>query len=501
MRPTLVFQGQTIAPEDFEQRWQRSAAALAAAGVREGDVVALLMRNCPEAIELMLATRHLGALWCPVNWHFKHDEVQYILNNSGAKVLIADATLLAALPELDSGSTAVWAVRSQAHEQAPGALPGRSSWEALRDATPPHGQPAAAPRGAMFYTSGTTGRPKGIVRHAFTPQQAAANASMRRVAYGAEPDMRALLNAPWYHSAPNGYALGIAQDSGTLYIEERFDAERTLQLIHEHRLTHAYLVPTMYVRLLALPSATRQRYDVSSMRFVSSTGSPCAPDVKRAMIDWWGPVINECYGASELGYMTLLTSEQALRKPGSAGLPMDGVVMKILDEQGHEQPTGTAGLIYIHQPATPDFGYVGNAQARAHMERDGLKTMGDVGYLDEDGFLFIVDRQADMVISGGVNIYPVEIEHALQAMPGVADCAVFGIPDDEFGEALAAAVQLTPGASLSADDVRSWLRERISGYKVPKVVALHEQLPREDTGKIFKRRLRDPYWAGRSRRV
>ena len=493
MRPTIVFQDQVLQADDFEQRWRRSAAALQAAGVREGDVVALLMRNSPEAIELMLAARHLGAQWCPINWHFKTDEVQYILGNSQAKVLVADGPLMAALPGLDLGSTQAWTVRGRAN--------GLQAWEPLRDASPPHTEPAAAPRGAMFYTSGTTGRPKGIVRHAFTPQQAAANATMRRVAYGAEPDMRALLNAPWYHSAPNGYALGIAQESGTLYVEDRFEPERTLQLIAQHRLTHAYLVPTMYVRLLALPPAVRQRFDVSSMRFVSSTGSPCAPDVKRAMIEWWGPVINECYGASELGYMTLLTSAQALQKPGSAGLPMEGVVMKILDEEGQEQPAGTAGLIYIHQPATPDFSYVGNPEARVRMERGGLKTMGDVGYLDEDGFLFIVDRQADMVISGGVNIYPVEIEHVLQGMPGVADCAVFGIPDDEFGEALAAAVQPAPGATLSAEDVRNWLRERISGYKVPKVVALHEQLPREDTGKIFKRRLRDPYWAGRSRRV
>jgi long-chain acyl-CoA synthetase len=257
----------------------------------------------------------------------------------------------------------------------------------------------------------------------------------------------------------------------------------------------------MYVRLLALPAATRQRYDVSSMRFVSSTGSPCAPDVKRAMVDWWGPVINECYGASELGYMTLLTSEQALRKPGSAGPAMPGVTLKILDDDGRELPRNVPGLIYIDQPATPDFSYVGNAESRARMEVGGLKTMGDDGYLDDEGFLFIVDRQADMVISGGVNIYPVEVETLLHGMPGVADCAVFGIPDDEFGEALAAAVQPADVAELTAEGVRAWLHERIAGYKVPRVVSFHDQLPREDTGKIFKRKLREPYWAGRARRV
>ena len=510
MRPTLVFQGQTIGADDFEARWRRHAGALAAHGIGPGDIVALMMRNSPDAIALMLATRHLGAQWCPVNWHFKVDEVQYVLANSGARVFIADAALLRGLPGLDAAAARVWTIGSGGSVGAPGDAPGHRSdgvpsvpaWEALSDTTAPLATAAEPPRGAMFYTSGTTGRPKGIVREAMTPEQAVAAAEMRRLAYGSEPGMRALLSAPWYHSAPNSYALGIAQASGTLFVEDRFDAERTLALIHEQRLTHAYLVPTMYVRLLALPAAVRERYDVSSMRFVSSTGSPCPPQVKRDMIAWWGPVIHECYGASEFGYMTLLTSEQALRKPGSAGAPLPGVVLKILDDEGRELPRGTPGLIYLDQPATPDFSYVGNAEARARMQSaEGLKTMGDIGYLDDDGFLFIVDRQADMVISGGVNIYPAEVELLLHTMPGVADCAVFGIPDDEFGEALAAAVQPALDAALSPDGIRAWLRDRIAGYKVPRVVTLHEALPREETGKIFKRRLRDPYWAGRTRRV
>jgi long-chain acyl-CoA synthetase len=495
MPATVVFQGRTIAPPEFEDRVRRSAAALQAAGVGDGDVVALMQRNSPEALELMLAARHLGAQWCPVNWHFKTDEVQYILGNSGARLLVVDAELLAGLPGLHTDGVAVFTTR--------GAAPGVPEWQALRDATPPITTPPAPPRGAMFYTSGTTGRPKGIVRAPSTPAQVAAGARVRNLAYGFEAGagMRALVNAPMYHSAPNGYALGLALEGGTLYIEPRFDAERTLQLIEQHRLTHAYLVPTMYVRMLALPAEVRAKYDLSSMRFVASTGSPCPPEVKRAMIDWWGPVINECYGSSELGYMTLLTSEQALRKPGSAGQRLDGVQLEIRDEEGRPLPNGTPGLIYIHQPSFADFSYIGNPEARAKMERDGLKTMGDVGYLDDDGFLFIVDRQADMVISGGVNIYPVEIEGVLHTMPGVADCAVFGIPDDEFGESLAAAVQLLPGATLDADAVRAWLHPRLAGYKVPKVVAFHDSLPREDTGKIFKRKLREPYWAGRSRRV
>ncbi len=496
MRPTVVFQGRTVGPDEFEANWRRSAAALQAQGIGDRDVVALMTRNSPEALELIVAVRHLGAQWCPVNWHFKSDEVAYILGNSGAKLFIADADLLDALTDLQPGAARTYSLR--------GTHPGTPAWEALRDGCEPITTPAAPPRGAMFYTSGTTGRPKGIVRNAMTPAQVQASLELRQLAYGIEPGMRALVNAPMYHSAPNSYALGIAQVDGTLYMEARFDAERTLQLIDQHRLTHAYLVPTMYVRMLALPAEVRAKYDLSSMTMVASTGSPCPPDVKRAMIEWWGPVINECYGSSELGYMTLLTSEQALRKPGSAGQKLAGVTLKILDDEGRELPNGTPGLIYIDQPNFADFSYVGNEKARAAMERGGLKTMGDVGYLDDDGFLFIVDRQADMVISGGVNIYPVEIESVLHGMPGVADCAVFGIPDDEFGESLAAAVQpdgSDAGAGLSADAVRAWLHERIAGYKVPRVVTFHDSLPREDSGKLFKRKLREPYWAGRSRRV
>ena len=486
MKPTLEFRGQRIEAEVFFAHYQRAAATLLAAGVGPGDVVALMMRNGPEVLAATLATRWIGAQWCPVNWHYKTDEVQYILQDSGAKVFIADAELLQGLGGLEPGPVQVLST---------------AAWLAKCEATVAAEVPAAAPRGAMFYTSGTTGRPKGIRRAASTPEQLALALEVQRQVLGLEPGMRALVSAPMYHSAPNSYAIGVAQHSGQLFIEERFDAERTLQLIEQHRITHAYLVPTMYVRMLKLPEAVRKRHDLSSMRFVASTGSPCAPDVKRDMIDWWGPVIYEAYGASELGYMTRLDSHEALRKPGSAGRPLAGVTLAILDEQGQPLPQGQAGLIYVRQPAFAEFSYVGNDDARQRMQRSGMSTLGDVGYLDEDGFLFIVDRLADMVISGGVNIYPVEIEATLQMMPGVADCAVFGIPDAEFGEALAAAVQPAVGVSLNAEDVQAYLKPRLAGYKVPKVVDFHTTLPREDTGKIFKRKLREPYWAGVARRI
>ena len=498
MKPTVDFQGGRNDPEVFFQRYLRAASALRAVGVEPGDVVAMMMRNGPNVLEVMLATRWIGAQWCPINWHFKTDEVQYILIDSGAKVFIADADLLGGLQGLKLDGIATFVDhRSRASADVGQAL----EWDTFRDASPRPALDASAPRGAMFYTSGTTGRPKGIRRAASTPEQAARGLETLRHVLGFEPGMRALVSAPMYHSAPNSYAIGASMENAHLFIEGRFDAEDTLRLIEQHRITHAYLVPTMYVRMLKLPEAVRKRYDLSSMRFVSSTGSPCAPDVKRAMIEWWGPVIYEAYGASELGYMTRLDSHEALLKPGSAGRPLPGVQLAILDDQGQPVPQGTAGLIYVHQPAYADFSYIGNDAARKKMERAGLKTLGDIGYIDDDGFLFIVDRSADMVISGGVNIYPVEVEAALQMLPGVADCAVFGIPDPEFGEALAAAVQLSEGAALSAGDVQTFLKSRLATFKVPRVVCFHAQLPREDTGKIFKRKLREPYWAGADRRI
>ncbi len=497
MKPTILFEGRTLAAEAFFERVMRAAGALQRLGVADGGTVALMMRNSPTVLELMLACRWLGATWCPINWHFKHDELRYILGDCGAGLFIADSNLLHELHgAMPAGMPAIQALATEA---ASGPWP---HWEALRDAAAPCADAQRTPRGPMLYTSGTTGRPKGIRRNAATPEQVVRTMEKSRLCYGVEPGMRALLNAPMYHSAPNAYAVAVTQiENSTLLLEQRFDAERTLQLIQQHRLTHAYLVPTLYVRLLRLPDAVKRRYDVSSMRHVSSTGSACPPEVKRAMIDWWGPVFNEAYGSSELGYMTYVTSAEALARPGTAGRALPGVELKILDERGRELPPGEPGLIYARQPGLVDFSYQGNDVARRSMERDGFMTMADVGHVDRDGCLYIVDRSADMVISGGVNIYPAEIEQVLIDMPGVLDCAVFGIPHEEFGEALAAAVQPRAGVTLQTDAVQHYLRERIAGYKVPALVTFHDALPREDTGKIFKRKLREPYWAGRSRRV
>jgi long-chain acyl-CoA synthetase len=476
----LAFGGAFIPRSELEARAAQGAAALEALGVGEGDVVAVMLYNRPEWLELMLACRRLGAYWCPINWHFKADEARHILADSGAKLLVAE-------PGLYAGERVV-------HD-----------WPALRARHLPREGSARAPRLGMFYTSGTTGRPKGVRRlppaPADAPRLAELAAQAWRIALGFEPGARALLSAPLYHSAPNSYALQAILHDCALWLEPKFDAERTLELIARERITHAYMVPTMFARLLKLPQAVRARHDVSSMRFVISMGSPCAPEVKRAMIDWWGPVIHESYAASEFGLVTFITGAEALERPGSAGRALPAAAVKILDRAGRELPAGEVGLIYARNRAYPDFTYTNNDAARRQIEREGLSTLGDMGYLDADGYLYVCDRDADMVISGGVNIYPAEIEAALVTMPGVADCAVFGIPDAEFGEALAAAVQPQPGARLEAAAVQAWLRERLAGYKVPRVVEFMESLPREDSGKIFKRRLKQPWWEGSGRRI
>ena len=330
-----------------------------------------------------------------------------------------------------------------------------------------------------------------------SPEEASAFAErMARVyqrALGLTPDARCLISAPLYHSAPCASSLIAAQFGAWLRLEPKFDAQSTLSTIERLRVTHPYLVPTMYVRLLRLPDDVRYKYDLSSVKFVSSTGAPCAPDVKRAMIDWWGDVINETYASGETGYLTAISSAEARLRPGSAGRPIEGVSIKIFDDDGNEAAAGVMGKIYARHVATPLFTYINREGDRKAIEHDGYVTVGDIGYLDDEGYLYVSDRRTDLVLSGGVNIYPAEIEHALIGMPGVADCAVFGVPDAEFGQSLVAAVQTHDEQSLTAQQVRDFLSKKLANFKVPRVVEFRSTLPREDTGKIFKRRLQEEY--------
>jgi long-chain acyl-CoA synthetase len=288
--------------------------------------------------------------------------------------------------------------------------------------------------------------------------------------------------------------MGSARLGLSMVLQPRFEAEDMLRLIDRHKVSHMHIVPTMFVRLLRLPEDAKRRYDVSSLRWITHGAAPCAPAVKRQMIDWWGPVINEYYGATETGIVVWHDSQEALKKPGTVGHIVEGATLRIVDEQGG------IGEIYLRGPHLADFTYNNDNAKRREIALGDLVTVGDVGYQDADGYIFLCDRKRDMIISGGVNIYPAEIESVLIQMPGVRDCAVFGIPDEEFGEQICAYVEPQPGEPLQASEVRAWLGGHLARYKVPKVVEFSGALPREDSGKIFKRKLRAPYWekTGRS---
>jgi long-chain acyl-CoA synthetase len=494
---------------EVAERAARIAGGLHGLGVRQGDSVCVLMRNDITFIEAAYAAMRLGAYGVPVNWHFKPEEINYILEDSHTSVLIGHADLLHQLRGAIPAGVTVLSVPMPPEIlkhykidpdllSTPDFAADLESWIAKQA---PYDGPAVPQPPNMIYTSGTTGHPKGVRRAAPTPEQTRAAERMRELIYGLRSGVRALLPGPLYHSAPNSFGLRSGRLGGALVLMPRFEPEEFLRLIEEQRIDTILMVPTMFIRLLKLPEAVRRKYDVSSLRHIVHAAAPCPADAKRAMIEWWGPVISEYYGSTEAGALTYATSDDALKKPGTVGRILDGVELRFLGDDGAALPQGEIGEIYSRAADQPDFAYHNKPEKRAEVERDGFITSGDVGYIDQDGYVFICDRKRDMVISGGVNIYPAEIEAALHAVPGVHDCAVFGITDEEFGEALMAVVEPQPGVTLEVADIRSQLKTSLADYKVPKHVEIHRALPREDSGKIFKRRLRDPYWERAGRRI
>lgn len=494
--------------DEVNDRSRLIAGGLAALGVKQGDSVGILMRNDIAFLEAAYAVMTLGAYAVPINWHFKSDEIAYVVGDSGARVLIGHADLLHGLAGVvPAGVTLLsltpppeivttYRVDSALCSAAPGTID-FDGWLAKQT---PYDGPALPQPQNMIYTSGTTGHPKGVKRYAPTPEQTASMEAMRALIYGLKPGVRALLPGPLYHSAPNAFGLRAGRLGDLLVIMPRFDAEEFLRIIDEQKIDNVFMVPTMFTRLLKLPESVRKSYDVSSLRHIIHAAAPCPADVKRAMIEWFGPVIFEFYGSTESGAVTFANSEDALKKPGTVGKISPGAELRFIGDDGRILPLGEIGEIYSRIAANPDFTYHNKPEKRAEIDRDGFITSGDVGYIDADGYVFICDRKRDMVISGGVNIYPAEIEAVLHGLSGVHDCAVFGIPDEEFGEALMAVVEPLPDAKLDVAAIREQLKLALAGYKVPKHIEVQQSLPREDSGKIFKRRLRDPYWqrAGRN---
>jgi long-chain acyl-CoA synthetase len=495
--------------DEIDKRVQLIAGGLRALGVSEGDCVCILMRNDIAFLEASYAVMLLGAYAVPVNWHFKPEEVDYILKDTATRVLIGHADLLNAVREVIPGDMMLLSVPTPPeiegayridplHRNLPRGAEDLDPWLSRQK---PYDGPKLPQPQSMIYTSGTTGQPKGVRRNAPSPTQAAAAETMRARVYGLKPGVRALLPGPLYHSAPNVFALRAGRLGGALFLMPRFDAEELLRLVQEEAIDTIFMVPTMFVRLLKLPAAVRKKYDVSRLRHIVHAAAPCPPDVKEAIMKWWGPVIHEYYGSTESGAVTYAAPEDALKKPGTVGKILDGAMLRILDDAGNILPRGKIGEIYSRSTGSPDFNYHNKPEKRIEIERDGFITSGDVGYIDEDGYVFISDRKRDMVISGGVNIYPAEIEAALHGLPGVHDCAVFGIPDDEFGEALMAVIEPQIGMAIDVDAIRTQLRSALADYKVPRRIEVRAELPREDSGKIFKRHLRDPYWEKSSRRI
>lgn len=503
---------------DLFGRALRATRGLHELGVGAGDRIALLLRNSIEFLEASIATVPLGASAVPINWHWRGEEIAHVLRDSRARALVVHADLWPAIAASVPDGLAVIVVPADGGgEDAGGAGVGGAGgtdaggsaegpagalrWPQWLAANEPWAQPPEAAPVSIIYTSGTTGRPKGVVRTPATDEQREATQALLGEIFQLAPGERTVIPAPMYHTAPNVYALASAIRGMDMTIMTGFDAEDFLRIVAEQRVTVVQMVPTMFVRLLALPESVRSGYDLSSLRWVVHAAAPCPPDVKRAMIDWLGPIVVEYYGGTETGPVAFCTSEQWLAHPGTVGRALERAVVKVLDAEGNELATGESGEVYMWLDVWPDFTYEGDDEKRRAVERDGLVSCGDVGYLDADGYLYLNDRASDMVISGGVNIYPAEIEACLLSLDGVRDCAVFGIPDEEFGEALAAYVEAHDGARLTADGVREHVRARLAGYKTPRVVEFTEALPREDSGKIFKRRLREPYWEGRERAI
>lgn len=504
----VIFGERVVAKAALAERVRRAATALKSLGVHDGGVFALFLRNDFAYIEARYAAELLGAVVVPINWHLKADEAGYILKDSEAEALVVHADLL---PQIADGIPAgfPFAVAATPPEildayrldAKAGPVPdGAADWNALVDGAAPLPETEERRGRVMMYTSGTTGHPKGVLREPMTPDHLAWMDKMTAVVFAPRPGMVALLCGPAYHAALEAQLSTAMRIDGDLVIQPRFEAEGLLKLIERRRITHGHMVPIMFHRLLSLPEAVRKRYDTSSLECILHGAAPCPNEVKRAMIEWWGPVLNEYYGSTELGVPIASTSADWLARPGTAGKLTPGAALKIYDDDGNELPPGKVGEIFARSPSMADFTYKGRDDERRAAERDGLVSMGDVGYLDEDGYLFVTDRKRDMVNSGGVNIYPAEIEATLLTMAGVKDCAVFGIPDAEFGEAIAAVIEPQPGAALDEAAVRDFLSEHLAGYKVPRLIRFETDLPREETGKIFKRRLRAPFWeqAGRS---
>jgi long-chain acyl-CoA synthetase len=471
---------------ELNARSNQLARALRRRGVANGDSVALISGNLPQFAEVTQAAQRGGLRLTPVNWHLTGEEAGYVVDNCEATALIADAR------HSDSATIAAGAApRATVRLAIGGEIDGFEPYDEALDAENDADLEDAEMGSTMLYTSGTTGRPKGVNR-----PQAQRQVGMIAGIFGYQPGQDVhLVTGPLYHAAPLAFSLAVPLASGAgIVLMERWDAEEALELIERHKITHTHMVPTMFVQLLKLPEEVRNRYDVSSLRHVLHGAAPCPVHVKHQLIEWLGPIVFEYYAATE-GTGTMVDSATWLSRPGTVGKVIPEGQVKIGDDEGNELPRTEIGTVYLKAPEAR-FEYFRAKEKTDAAYRGDYYTLGDVGYMDDEGYLFLTDRSVDLIISGGVNVYPTEIDAVLLAHPKVADSATIGVPNDEWGEEVKSVVELADGVVPSRDleaELIEFARERLAHFKCPRTIDFVDTLPRQDNGKIYRRLLRDMY--------
>jgi long-chain acyl-CoA synthetase len=486
-RPALIFDEVRVSYAQLASWARQGSHLLRRLGLATGDGIAVLSPNHPQSLCIYWAAQLAGLYYTPISVQFQRAEIQHILEDCDAKALILAAS------QADKAGAAPQHIRIDIDD-----------WQNLIEREPDTLIGDAAEGAEMLYSSGTTGQPKGV--RSARPGAALNTVSelfARRVAlHQIDPATVYLSTAPLYHSAPLRYNAMVIRCGGTSVVMPRFDAATSLALIEQHAVTHSQWVPTMFVRLLRLPEPQRHRHDLSSHRFAIHAAAPCPPAIKRQMIEWWGPILYEYYSGTEGNGQTAIGPLEWLEHPGSVGRPILGQV-HIVGPDDYELPSGHTGRVYFS--GGPRFEYYKDAaQTAAAYDLRGWSTLGDIGHVDADGYLYLTDRVSHMIISGGVNVYPREVEDVLIGHPAVEDAAVFGIPNDEFGEEVKAAVELVKDAAGIAADVTAealidYCRARLAHLKCPRSIDFHDALPRHQTGKLYKEPLKRPYWAGTAR--
>ena len=478
---------------ELDANANRLARILYRAGLKPGDGVALLCPNTPEFVETYAAALRGGFRLTPINWHLTSGEIAYIVADCQAKALIAHASLKSKLDQVDADLALTLYIESESNCASYALALSRESGTALEN--PTLGR-------LMLYTSGTTGKPKGVYRKdpiILGPQWEGTSSNYRH-----QGDVN-LCSGPMYHGGPLRFDVAFPLASGVpAVLMEKFDAEAFLSLVTRHRITHAHLVATMFQRLLRLPTSVREAYDVSSLRVVFHGAAPTPVSVKRAMIEWWGPKLVEYYGATEGGGNFRITSEEWLKKPGSVGKVTKESGTRVLDAEGRDCPPGEVGMVHFWNNLTSPFEYFNAPEKTRSAFRGEHFTVGDMGYIDDDGYLFLTGRTAECIISGGVNIYPQEIDDVLVRHPAVRETCTVGVPNEEWGEEVKAVVALNTGYLPSdslAREILEFVRRDLAGYKAPRSLDFSEDLPRSEAGKIQRRVVRERYWKASSRSI